>query len=396
MDYSDKDRRRAMEIIDLFREEDTRDELGIGVIRDAFADHFFPGTNTIQTRVRYFLFIPWVFQSVNAEDNEDGFTKKIRNRQHQLCEALKTGGESLGVIGYRAGRAVQRLPSNIYWHGLQRWGVLRFAGSETDYGRCLSRQRHSGEPLRNDDGEIVSSAKRNFWDPGLPEPADGWPKRASFSLRRKEAWYLAERINRSAGGSMLDWLIRHQLEPGESRFVWEHVHPEALDATQVEEIAHARNFSESIHGAALLYNLMLAEKADWPERVVHYEEWIDGWWSHLQDRSAELRGWNRDRFWALLQERLVGRALRCRVFVDDWINAIGKFRTVGDVLGDRNLRDLIRHREQLIKGKRARLGNPRALDNWNGSSGALQLDYRWGSPVCDLLRDVVRGLRGKE
>lgn len=34
LDFSDRDRQRAMDVVDLFREEDTRDELGIGVIRD--------------------------------------------------------------------------------------------------------------------------------------------------------------------------------------------------------------------------------------------------------------------------------------------------------------------------------------------------------------------------
>jgi hypothetical protein len=33
----------------------TRDELGIGSVRDAFAELLFPGTGAIMTRARYFL-----------------------------------------------------------------------------------------------------------------------------------------------------------------------------------------------------------------------------------------------------------------------------------------------------------------------------------------------------
>lgn len=33
-----------LDVIDLFNEQDTRDEIGIGAIRDAFADRLFPGT----------------------------------------------------------------------------------------------------------------------------------------------------------------------------------------------------------------------------------------------------------------------------------------------------------------------------------------------------------------
>jgi hypothetical protein len=57
LDYSERERRKMLDIVDLFREHDTRDELGIGSVRDTFADLFFPGTSTIMTRARYFLLV---------------------------------------------------------------------------------------------------------------------------------------------------------------------------------------------------------------------------------------------------------------------------------------------------------------------------------------------------
>lgn len=61
LDYSEHDRQKMMDAIQLFREPGTLDELGIGTVRDAFADLLFPGTSTIQTRARYFFFVPWVY-----------------------------------------------------------------------------------------------------------------------------------------------------------------------------------------------------------------------------------------------------------------------------------------------------------------------------------------------
>ena len=61
LDYSEDERQRMLDAVDLFKEKGTRDEMGIGSVRDAFADLFFPGTSTIQTRARYFLFVPWVY-----------------------------------------------------------------------------------------------------------------------------------------------------------------------------------------------------------------------------------------------------------------------------------------------------------------------------------------------
>ena len=38
LDYSERERRKMLDVVDLFREHDTRGELGIGSVRDAFAD----------------------------------------------------------------------------------------------------------------------------------------------------------------------------------------------------------------------------------------------------------------------------------------------------------------------------------------------------------------------
>ncbi len=67
LDYSEHDRRKMVDVISAFREQDTRDELGIGSIRDGFADILFPGTNTIQTRARYYLFVPWMYLKLERE-----------------------------------------------------------------------------------------------------------------------------------------------------------------------------------------------------------------------------------------------------------------------------------------------------------------------------------------
>jgi hypothetical protein len=54
-------------VIELFKEPDTRDELGIGQIRDAFSDLLFPATSTFQTKARYFLLIPWILLELERQ-----------------------------------------------------------------------------------------------------------------------------------------------------------------------------------------------------------------------------------------------------------------------------------------------------------------------------------------
>src|SRR2546425_11443797 len=114
LSYSESERRKALDVISLFRERDTRDELGIGVIRDAFANILFPGTSTIQTRARYFLFVPWIYLRLERQRIPSAeIARRARRAEIDLIERLLASGESDGVIGRLARATLQRLPSNI-------------------------------------------------------------------------------------------------------------------------------------------------------------------------------------------------------------------------------------------------------------------------------------------
>ena len=76
IDFSKEDRQKAFDVINLLSEQGAVDELGIGVIRDAFANYFFPGTSTIQTRAKYFLIVPYMLRE--AVDGRYG--KDVQNR----------------------------------------------------------------------------------------------------------------------------------------------------------------------------------------------------------------------------------------------------------------------------------------------------------------------------
>ena len=58
LDMTASDRDRMRRALDLFKEVGTVDELGLGTIRDHLSDALFPGTSSIQTRLRYYLFVP--------------------------------------------------------------------------------------------------------------------------------------------------------------------------------------------------------------------------------------------------------------------------------------------------------------------------------------------------
>ena len=64
-------------------------------------DLLFPGISTIQTRARYFLFIPWIYKSL--ERRRIGYPdirQQSRQAEVELIDALANSGEELGVIGF--------------------------------------------------------------------------------------------------------------------------------------------------------------------------------------------------------------------------------------------------------------------------------------------------------
>jgi len=54
VDFSERDRRTALDVIQMGAQQGTVDELGTGIISEAFSNYFFPGTSTIQTKAKYF------------------------------------------------------------------------------------------------------------------------------------------------------------------------------------------------------------------------------------------------------------------------------------------------------------------------------------------------------
>src|ERR1044072_3150555 len=170
LDYSEKERRKMLDAIRLFKDQDTRDELGIGTIRDAFADLFFPGTGTVQTRARYFLFIPWMY--LRFEKNQvPSWDASARARREELglIDVLAQSEDADGTIGIQARRNLKRLPSNIYWQGLGIWGIRLYPGSQDQYHRSLDSFYHAAKSVEfNDDKDPIDGGLRPNWDAALP------------------------------------------------------------------------------------------------------------------------------------------------------------------------------------------------------------------------------------
>src|ERR1700733_1157980 len=90
LDASREDQRRMREIVNLFTQSESRDELGVGQVRDAFSDTLFPGTSTLHTRARYLLFVPWCFVTAAANDRAASRgEQQVENNERALIAGLR-------------------------------------------------------------------------------------------------------------------------------------------------------------------------------------------------------------------------------------------------------------------------------------------------------------------
>lgn len=394
LDHSDRERRRVLDAIDRFKETETRDELGLGSIRDAFADHFFPGTTVIQTRARYFFFVPWMYldlerKKVPAAEMES----KGRKAETRLIQVLKQSDDSEGTLGRRAGDTLKRLPSNVYWLGLSAWKMRLFDGSQDEYHRSIDRfHRIRGDERRDDDNELVASGRRRNWHVDIPSAPDEFPDEVDFTLTEDEARYLVDRIQLAAPRSLLSFLARRGV-PTEVPFAWMHPQLGEMSADLQDALAHARLLAETMQGAAWLYNVLLAEEraksTGDAEPATRFRDALAAWAEEISKRRTAIASWDMRAFWSLVRRSgRVGKATES--FVESWLRAALWERADGGA-DDKAARDLIRRREQQLKGGRARLTNPRALELWGGESGTARLDYRYRA-ASRLLADIYAAL----
>jgi hypothetical protein len=402
IDYDSESQQRAQRILTLFKERDTRDELGFGPIRDAISDSLFPGTSIIQTRLRYMLFIPWMYRG-----QEEKHVSSARVREYARWDQLKLAATlkencpgELGIIGGDVGDKLKTLPSAIYWSGLGRWGIRVYPGTEGQYQRALDeiyrrrRRTKASAASAAEDGDDVGGLWElgaHTFHPGLPSVPTEFPENATFELSRNEARYLQERLRQSCPGSLLADLFANPV-PVSIQAPWEHPNLADFHTDQRELVRHARLFSLVTNGAAILYNLMLAEIIDDDDRATEIRAASDEWLQRLNAEISDVVAWAGafTEFWAAVQGRGHEISPRVMTFVEQWVQLLLEHRNA--VFDADNARQLVRNREIEKKKANSRFTNARVRDQWGGSSGMRPMVYRWPL-VQSYVADMAKALK---
>ncbi len=387
LDTDDEQRRKMIAVVELFKDEGTVDELGFGSIRDALADALFPGTSILHTRARYLLMIPWLLDETGRREGAvDARPEQLRALEKRLIHALLAGGETDGVIGQQARDKLKRMPSAAYWAALGTFGLRTVPGATIEGHLRLdaARRTSGGRAAVPDDPGARGGEAGGLLHPDLPPAPPGLLQSATFSLTEREREFLSTRIRMSTKGSLFAWLLA-QGSGSSADEVWSHAAAARFPEDMAEVVDTGRRFSSAIHGAPLVYNRLLAEKRGSESLVQRYDDQLVAWGQELTQNQPFGDGWTHQHLWDVLQRQ--GRTPRTPtvLFTSSWLRSVQEHGP--DCVSRPEVKRLVRERELALKGGRARLANPSALEAWRGASGLVRLDYRW-RVTRRLLNDI--------
>lgn len=389
IDFSDNDRKKTLDVLRLFQEQGAVDELGIGIIRDGFANYFFPGTSTIQTRAKYFFIIPYAMMDTVGDPHVSSVQQALRRLdeiEKESAVILKNNSDEQGIIGATVlPKWVVRTPSTIYWNGIRTLGIFNVGSlqniSISEYFRLaiklreekkastLGNRKEEAEENNKDDVDAGDFLFRNFWH--LPY-AKNWKDELSINLTPNEADYLATKIKTSNPKSVFAFVIREDIDI--EKYVdfssFSSDLKSKLDKDNASMMELAELFNDFISLAQIRYNLMLSDGRnntaqslwdDVKDRALEYADSVD-----LNAIFASLHLHNKE------LKNFLGR-FRNAVIAEDWAVADHE----------------IFKQEVRIKGARAKLKNKSKYseDKW---IGGYKLDYRF-SDARRLIMDIRKG-----
>jgi hypothetical protein len=397
LDHSEAEQRQIRDLLQMFTDRDTVDDLGIGTVRDAISNCLFPGTSVTQTRARYFLFIPWIFRRAESKH-----PKQILDRsdamERKLIGSLLEAEDQDGLIGRQVGKDIRTLPSALYWSGLSSYGIF--------LQPRLTRSRYAlsaRNPPSTQFEEELAERSSSFWHRGIPTEPDGFFDftGADFALTKDEASWLSERVlstEQFRGPNLIGGYVRdlQSAPPALAESFWKGPLPQDTPDDLKSMVHHAERFSAAVESAAILYNLMLREKRNDVDhgddkQVKPLRERLDECAERAQ--SINLSDWASDLtpFWAQVTSRYRVPALT-KSFIDKWCVLLAE-QHLKPLADNAAARSLIHNREVQHKKAQARFANPARLRDWSGESGLAPLEFRW-TQVKRFLTDISNGLHG--
>ena len=386
IDFSKSERNKVLSVLDLLSEAGTLDELGIAPIRDGYANIFFPGTSTIQTRAKYFMIVPYALKDMeySSESNPNRILKAFDEIEKSCGKRfMANGGDTNGIIGSRSlgqGKWVKRTPADIYWAGLRNYGI--FTGGKlslAEYVRAMCAlknqkatltklgNRNDTEDSDSDDKDAGDLFRMQFWH--IPTYTPDWEDDLDIKLTEGEGDFLKRQIILTYPDSMMAYILKNNmteiLEAEEFAALDSMIHlfPDEIQADYVL----ARHFSGFLYVLRTIYNIIVSDGKN---------SEANSQWSMLKSLLQEIADVDLEAVFGRLQ-------VFSNSFLCNFLRKEKELMIAGDLEG---MKSEIRRRERELKQTRAKTMHPGefSTEEWYGGRA---LDYRFGNAKV-IMRDI--------
>lgn len=361
---------RVMQVLKLTSESVALDELGIGRLRDAFADKMFPGISTLQKHVKYFSLLPQLYRKATERrynrlsEVRDEIVRLERLMTKNLCEGSPeetgiTGSETIGksMLNY-----VKYDPAYIYNSGLQTFGILRTAHLYEQIYSASRAQHDAVKPYTTEDENTANDADESvglYQFCAFPAVDYDFTRACSLALTAADRDFITSHILQAEAcrGTLLRHLVENDGLLLANKF--EEINPDTLPPDLSTTYDHARRFADFVYMVHVRYNLIYSGYQD--------DEVREDFTSLLNDYrksgtdiatvldEVEIRENSSKRFCLDVAERLAAN----------------------DVADGGGLDQLIIARERRVKGNRRKIGNPAYHYSSNARIHYYKLTYRW-------------------
>lgn len=389
IDFSDTDRKQALGILTMMDEPGAVDEIGIGRLRDAFANIFFPGTSTIMTRAKYYFIVPYAFKEALENKNLTNYRQVIKEVEDKIerdCaeRMIKNSlGSNNGIIGSRSlakGEWVARKPSSIYWNALRSVGIFaneKISSMESyvklalaNRGNVLDKkQKDDFADEDADDNDAFHRKSKPFWN--LPEGGfnKNWRKNLSIALTFDEAKFLRKQISEKYQDTLFKVMLDNDIRIADKMFFDDAV---KLFYDQISQrnqhlIGLANKFNTLVYMLRVRYNFVLTRGLN--QDVIERWDWLN----NKTDFIADLNIKN------MMQEVNVSDT-NTRIFLEKSQELILENRIP-------ELDQWVKIREQRLKGQRAKLLKANEYDP-NELVADYWLDFRLNNAKT-IINDIL-------
>ena len=286
IDFSKEERNKVLNVIHLLEEPGAVDELGLGVIRDAFADCFFPGTSTVQTRAKYFLIVPFILKEAGNWKNESDVNSILRriDEEERKCRNILIRTSTDGVIGSLDPYSwVVRTPLDIYWNGIKRLGIFTTESLSVKEYICQSvlqrklklakgfgNRKDDAEENERDDSDAGDLSSFQFWNLG-DTYRENWRDNLTIELLPNEAIFLKSMIVTRLRGSLFSFVLKNNIDLSryESFDDFSAETKEHVDSHMRHMMQLAEAFNDLAAVASTRYNLIVSQE----ENELALERW---------------------------------------------------------------------------------------------------------------------------